>query len=76
MRRLLKHCTDQELALLTAMLAIAKQLPRDLIEYTPAIGELSKSFKGGGGLPHIDHNPSRRSLAQSRSVRATERFGQ
>jgi len=72
----LDDASSDERVLLVALLAIVAQLPEDLTEYTPAIGELGPYFseyQRTGGRRRGDHNPSNKSLARRRSIRASRR---
>jgi hypothetical protein len=60
---ILGDCSKDEELILVAILAIAKSLPKPLVEYTPALGQLSRYFKNNGGHPRGDHNPSPGSVA-------------
>jgi len=73
MRRL-RDCTPEEMLVLSALCALAAQLPGDLIDYARAIGELNLKYFHAKGGRRGDHNPSPGSLARTRDVRATKRW--
>lgn len=74
MRRL-KDCTEAEIMVLMALMTLAAQLPRDLVDYTHSLGELREKYFSTKAGARGEHNPSGRSLAKARSIRATERYG-
>lgn len=61
----LRDCSNEEALVLTAMVALADQLPADLISYTNAIGELTRRMFPGRGGKRGAHNPSGRSLGRA-----------
>lgn len=84
--RELRDCSDQETKLLVGIVALATQLPDDvalpglaslatqlpddLIDYTRALGELSRRYfyRDSAHRKRGDHNPCPGSLAQARIV--------
>jgi len=72
--RELRECTKQELLVLVAIISLAREnLPYELLHYTRAFGEITRRYFKGAPTPqkaHSDHNPSGRSITQSRTVRA------
>jgi hypothetical protein len=74
--RKLRDCTKQEFMLLVAIASLAAQLPKDLIDYTRALGEITTSYFSTPGGKRGDHNPSSRSVATPRSVRAHKKYGE
>lgn len=78
--RLYRPVRDDELMVLTAIVALAQQLPRDLATYAPVLGDIRKNFGVGAarrrGVRGTDRHRRDPSLAQTRrSVRARDRFG-
>jgi hypothetical protein len=66
---------DDEFILLTAIAALAGQLPRDLTFYGPILGAIREGYFKikTGQVPHRGRGP--KGFVQSRKPRASRRYG-
>lgn len=68
----LKTLHQEEKVILAAIVALALQLPQDLAAYTPAIGELRRGYFKKSGRTY---ERRRGGFSESRTIRASERYG-
>jgi len=71
----LDFCSDEEKLVLVAIAFLAKSLPNPSPHYIKALGDITSQFLIKGGGKRGVHNPMPGSLAQTRDVRVTRKYG-